>query len=462
MKEFDFRANNARQREISDRLLAINVEMENAEGEAREKLVGESADLRTELEILRNQREAALGNQAAASQHDTPVSKNDILRELLKSKEGGERVKREVTLSIINSGDKNNLRSGGAVPLTIKDLMPDLDEGLIFGKVGLQVQTGVKGDIIWPYATSAVQMEEVGETVALTDQDINFDKITVSPQRLGATIAVSNEAIDDASFDLMAYVQQSLTRAQQRHLNKKTFGYDSNFTGLKGPFASQTPGTLVCNYQSLLEAKAAIIDAGVDMADFCWVLDAHAEAALKATPKAEGQGGFIIENGKLDGDPYFVSHYIRSGASAQSADLYIGCGSWSYFAANQHGDVRLIVDPFTQAVKNETLLTINTRWSLTTLRPEAFAIYKLVTGAPVVRFMNPTTTVVAGQKVTNKAYANPNATVTYTSGTTSKATVNSATGEVTGVAAGTSVITATITVNGSSYTDTYTITVTAS
>ena len=158
MTNFDFRANNARQREISDRLLAINVEMEKAEGEAREKLMSESTDLRTELEVLRNQREAALGNQAAASQHDAPVSKNDILRELLKSKDGSERVKREVTLNPLNSGDVNNIRNGGAIPLTIHDLMPDLDEGLIFGKVGLQVQTGVKGDIIWPYATSAVQM----------------------------------------------------------------------------------------------------------------------------------------------------------------------------------------------------------------------------------------------------------------------------------------------------------------
>lgn len=53
------------------------------------------------------------------------------------------------------------------------------------------------------------------------------------------------------------------------------------------------------------------------------------------------------------------------------------------------------------------------------------------------------------------------ATITWTSGTTSKATV-SADGVVTGVAAGTSVITATITVGGTTYTDTCNVTVTSS
>jgi hypothetical protein len=51
------------------------------------------------------------------------------------------------------------------------------------------------------------------------------------------------------------------------------------------------------------------------------------------------------------------------------------------------------------------------------------------------------------------------ATVTWTSGTTSKATV--ADGVVTGVAAGSSIITASITVDGASYTDTCTVTVKA-
>ena len=81
---------------------------------------------------------------------------------------------------------------------------------------------------------------------------------------------------------------------------------------------------------------------------------------------------------------------------------------------------------------------------------------------PRVSIKEATATVVAGQTVAltiDEIYP-PNAEITWTSGTTAKATVSSA-GVVSGVAAGSSVITASITVDGTSYTDTCTVTVTA-
>lgn len=78
-----------------------------------------------------------------------------------------------------------------------------------------------------------------------------------------------------------------------------------------------------------------------------------------------------------------------------------------------------------------------------------------------IRIQN-TLTVTVGSVLTIPIISkNPsNAAVTWTSGTTAKATVSN-TGDVTGVAAGESVITATITVDGQTYTDTCNVTVVA-
>ena len=376
---------NARKREIGKRLTELADQLAGSEkltDEQREAITGEQKSLRSELEVL-NMRTAALVADMAAEGREqaSKAEKNAFLRELLLSKDGeGVRQKREISLEALTSGAKNNIRSAGAVDLTVKDLLPDFDEGLIWGKVGLQVQTNVKGDILWPYATSVVAMEEVGEAAQLNEQGINFDKLEVSPRRLGATISITNEALEDATFDLLSYVQKAITLAVQRHLNWKTFSFDNSITGIKGPYASkaEAPDTIEATYKSLLSKKAEIINAGVDMAGFAWVMDAQVEALLKATPKADGQGGFIIQDGKLDGDPYFVTHYIRQAANGQTdSKMYIGLGVWSNLAANQHGDIHLVIDPFTKATKGETVVTLNTRWSLTTLRPEAFAIYEI-------------------------------------------------------------------------------------
>jgi uncharacterized protein YjdB len=82
---------------------------------------------------------------------------------------------------------------------------------------------------------------------------------------------------------------------------------------------------------------------------------------------------------------------------------------------------------------------------------------------PHISIAESTATVAAGSTIalTIDSIYPANATITWTSGTTAKASVNSD-GVVSGVAAGTSVITASITVGGTSYTDTCTVTVTGS
>lgn len=385
MKEtkYDFQQANARKREIGNRLNQLAEKLESNEElteKQREDMNNESIQLRSELQTIEMRNAAALANMAADGQQNREVvkTKEQVLREFLRDVKDGKRQEREISLSILNTGDQNNIRTAGAVALNIKDLMPRLSEGMIFGKVGMQVQTGVTGDILWPYAVDNVKMSEVGETVQLQDQKINFANVKAEPARIGATISVTYEAIDDASFDLMGFIQESLQLAQADYLNEKSFSH-ANFTGIKGPWAGKAKATtLVGTYANILAAKAELINAGVNMAGFCYVMDAATEAELKSTPKDPASGqGFIISNGTLDGDPYFVSHYIRqTAAGTQSTDKYLGLGVWSYFAANQHGDVRLVVDPYTLADKGMLKLTVNTRWSLTTLRPEAFALYK--------------------------------------------------------------------------------------
>ena len=130
-------------------------------------------------------------------------------------------------------------------------------------------------------------------------------------------------------------------------------------------------------------------------------MDATTEADLKATPKAEGQGGFVIENGKCAGYDYVVSHFINtklnSDKSALEAtpDRYLGVGLFQYEALQQHGDIRLNIDATSAAVtsKDVTAMVLNTRMSFTDLSVKtttngkknttstAFRLYKVAEAA---------------------------------------------------------------------------------
>lgn len=282
-----------------------------------------------------------------------------------------------------------NVTASGAIMLSIHDVVPTLNEGLDLPK-GAKIVTGVTGNEVWPVSINDVEMEEPGEVEALSEQNLDFANITPSPKRVGLKVQISNMAIDNAAFDLLGFVQRKFTLALKKYLAKKIFS-QAAWTGVKGPFSGLTEaGTITADYKTILKTVATFTDKGFDADSVCFVLDATTEAEFKATPKAEGQGGFIIENGKLAGYDYVVSHFINTKLQGSNLvateDRFIGIGYFDWLAIQQHGDVRFVIDPLTLADRNITRVILNTAWSITDIsayvngangKTQGFALYKV-------------------------------------------------------------------------------------
>lgn len=366
-------------REKADRLGELSQVRELSDAQKAEvtQLEREYKDISRQLEV--EIREAQMKSlEKPAPQKSLSEQLREIAKDAVDHKQA-----REISLSVLTSGDKNNITSAGAQATTIFGLLPLLEKGLIWGQVGMKVQTGVTGNLLWPYATTNVEVEERAEAAALNDKNIDFDNKTAVPYSSGITIKVTNEAIDEATFDLASFVQTQMGLAVQRYLNKKTFS-PANWSGLAGPFKNASLTQLVATYKNIKEQKALIAATGVDMSGFAYVMDNKTRALLESTPKAVGQGGFILENGKIDGDPVYVTEYINTKADGtqQTGEYRLEMGCWNYLAANQHGEVRFTIDPLTLASSNETKFVLHTKWSLTNLAlANAFKIFKLVAPA---------------------------------------------------------------------------------
>ena len=325
------------------------------------------------------------------------------LRELLSFTHKGVQSRREIVLSGTADSGTGVVGDSGAVSLTIHDMIPTLNEGLGLPS-GLSLVTGVTGNELWPVSVDDVAMEETGEVEALSAQVLNFDKLTPIQRRVALRVLVSNTAIDNAAFDLLGFVQQKFTLAMRKYIAEKVFS-QAAWNGNKGPFSGAAPaGTITLDataYKNILKAVAQFADKGYDASQVCLVFDAATEAELKSTPKAEGQGGFIIENGKCAGYNYVVSHYINTKldeageALVTTPDKYIGIGLFNYEVVEQHGDVRLTIDSTSDGVgmKNVTSVILNTSMSFTDISVKtttngkknttttAFALYKVAASA---------------------------------------------------------------------------------
>ena len=367
-----------RNREIQSRLSELNEKAyrENRDFTDEEKrewdsLSREKAINETELTNYFNERELA--------KFQEHKSKGQMLREIFKEAATSGN-KREILLAAGTNSDGSsntvaNIDASGAIELTIHEMIPTLHEGLGLPET-LRIVTGVVGNEVWPVSINDVEMEEVGEVVQLADQDLNFAQITPTPHRVGLKVPVSNMAIDNAAFDLMAFVQTKFTIALRKYLAKKVYS-QAAFAGNHGPFSNLTPkGTITIGdgneYASILAAVAEFSDKGFFEGDVTLVLDRVTEAQLKATPKIAGAaGGFVVENGLCAGYPYVVTHYLNTTLSGNAlvatTDKSIGIGYFEWLAVQQHGTVRLVVDPITLADRNITRVVLNTAWSLTDL-----------------------------------------------------------------------------------------------
>ena len=389
-----------RNREIQDRLSEINDTM------VREKREEMTADEKREWNELSRERqlnameiESQMTDEELAK-HREVVSKSEQLREYFK-KVRQNKADREILLNSATPGDTNSIEASGAINLTIKEMIPTLHEGLDL-PASLRIVTGVTGNEVWPVSINDVEMEEVGEVVPLTDQVLDFANITPTPHRVGLTVPVSNMAIDNAAFDLMAFVQAKFTLALRIYLAKKIYS-QADWAGNRGPFAHMTKtGDIEVgsdSYKNILMAVAAFSDKGFFEGDVTLIMDRETEAELKATPKIAGAaGGFVVENGLCAGYPYVVTHYLNTeidstGTLLPTAKKYIGIGYFEWFALQQHGDVRLTIDATSQAVakKNITAVTLNSAWSMTDLSKyingannttQAFALYEIVEEEP--------------------------------------------------------------------------------
>ena len=393
-----------RNREIQDRLSEINdvlVREKREEMTADEKR--EWNELSRERELNMMQIESQMTDEELAK-HREVVSKGEQLREYLKKVRQGQADRELLLVSAADSGVSSPagyIANSGAINLTIHEMIPTLHEGLDL-PASLRIVTGVTGNEVWPVSINDVEMEEVGEVVALTDQTLDFANITPTVRRVGLTVPVSNMAIDNAAFDLMAFVQAKFTLALRIYLAKKMYS-QANWQGNKGPFSNLAKtGDITIGpdaYKNILKAVAAFSDKGFFEGDVTLIMDRETEAELKATPLISGAaGGFVVQNGRCAGYPYVVTHYLNTELDSAdklvpTAKKYIGIGYFEWFALQQHGTVRMTIDAQSQQVakKNLTAVTLNSAWSMSDLSKyingangttQAFALYEVVEEEP--------------------------------------------------------------------------------
>lgn len=384
----------SRNRDINDRLGELDAVVNQRELTAAE--LAEEAQLKREF--AKNQREIAMLNQEEQTrQNEANVQRdeNAELREFVKNAKPGSKFefafnKRDAMSTTVTTPHVQGV--------TVKDIIktdrPDAD---IFAAAGVGITTGVTGNKIqWAYA-GGVEAAFANELAQTTERTVDISSQTPVQQRLTVRVRVSQQSLENASFDLRGLFVQAVSDAIRQKVNwaavsttKATSVFYGGFAqdAEKGTFGSTgyTPGKQVGTYTTLSKevfaemiGKLAARNIKLDKAVF--VLGAEDYWKAKVTPMDEGSGVMLLGNdGRILGIPVVANNAInRATEKGAVAGHNIGLGDFSALPVMQHGNIRLSIDGVSAlaADTDEVIITINADFSMTVLKAlaDGFVVY---------------------------------------------------------------------------------------
>ena len=399
--------------QIQERQLAIMDRMHEMEEKSREANSGkiiftedESAEYRSLCDesagLSARIKSMASGKELRAIEEREDLGKQ--LRERIKACGMEKRAESTTILAFKDTTNGNttaNLEAGGLIPIEILPMIDTKVPGMELPD-DLKMATGVTGTQVVPYSINDVKFTVEGEVTKVAEQALDFANIQAAPVRVAASVPVSFRAIDNAAFDIIAFITFKFQKgwAMFRALHVYAHG---TYQKLQSPFGKVTPVELALDEnigENIAKEIAKMYDKGFEGEPEI-IMDKTTEVALKfkkLIPGTTDSNRTVIEDGKCVGYDYKVSPYVdyaiasNGGATKDATYRYIAIGHFGYLAEQQHGELRFNIDGTSQANfdRGTVAIGMSTDYSLTELSgkvnggdgtPQAFALIKLTEAA---------------------------------------------------------------------------------
>ena len=287
--------------------------------------------------------------------------------------------------------------AANAIPVYVKDFIEPLDKGLIFDKLGIELEYGLTGDVKYPVMPS-IEATIAGEGVKLEDVTLVPDAITPKPRRLGVTCPLTGLANIQTDMRLYNWLLNELAKSVARTINRwmfmtvaaatdvyGVFAYDKT----KNPIETVTFNAAMPTYKELLAMRGKVMSTGAYQdGTYAYVMSSPMYAELEATPVAANGEKMIITDGKIGGVPVFITEEIEctgkgsdGKATYNATAKHVGFGRFSDVKVAQFGQFKLIVNPYTGDTADVTRVTVNAHWSVDCMRRGSFVIGTVKTAA---------------------------------------------------------------------------------
>lgn len=285
--------------------------------------------------------------------------------------------KRDLTVGTTTAG-------GHTVATVLGELIPYLQPRVVTADLGAQVFGGLSSNLTFPRNNGTVSASWYAENGTISEVNMTYDTLALTPKRLGATTDVSKQLLLQSSvpMGMEQHVQQELSRAIARALDTAALngsGSSNQPTGILstsgiGSYAIGTNGGAP-TYAMVVDLEADVAGANADMGSLAYLVHPVLAGKMKQVAIDSGSGRFLYEGkvgatgvrvGTVNAYDAAMSTLCPSGLTkGSSSDCYaVIFGNWNELLIAQWGGLDITVDPYSKKTSGLVEVTVQSWWDI--------------------------------------------------------------------------------------------------
>jgi HK97 family phage major capsid protein len=280
---------------------------------------------------------------------------------------------------------------GFTVATEVGDLIPFLNPRLVTEALGATYLTGLSSNIDFPRNDSASAAAWEGENTANDETSPTFDRIQLSPNRLGAFTDISKQLLVQSTVDIENFVRNSLSVALANALDTAAINGSGQSNQPLGILNTAGIGSVSLgtdggspNFKAIVDLETEIAAANADFGTMAYLTTPGVRGFLKTAEKATNTAQFVYMDstvpgeGMLNGYRTRVSTLVPSNLTkGNGSNLHsIIFGDFSALIIGQWAGIDLVVDPYTSAKNALVTLVVNSWWDVAVRHAASFAAIK--------------------------------------------------------------------------------------
>ena len=267
------------------------------------------------------------------------------------------------------------------VETTLASYLDVLRNAMLGTRLGVRYLDGLVGNLAIVKGGGATAAWYAEEATASKSKP-TYARVTMSPKRLQVIQGVTYDLLHQSSLAVDRLIMDDLTKAHASALDAAIFAGTGtsgqptgvlSASGVNSVAIDTNGGAITYNKLVDMETEVAVDNALLD--NLAYVSNAKVQGKLKTIPQIAGYPVYLLNDGRVNGYPFFMTNSIPSNLSKGSASETLSAilfGAWSEVLVGGWGGLQFIIDPY--SAKEEGVLEISAHayHDVLVRRPEAF------------------------------------------------------------------------------------------